>query len=608
MSKKFFTQKSFYFILLILVVAIFFRFWQIDQIPPGLYPDVAMNGNDALGALKTHDFKLFYPENNGREGLFINLIALSFWLFGVSILSIKIVPAVIGVLTVLGLYLFAKALFYYLGYQKRHFIALLSAFLLAIGFWHVNFSRLGFRAILVPFILAWSFYFLFKALNAIRISLAYRQAGESRPNDPNIMNGQTGVVVSLQEGLGADGQALNENEERMKVCSAAHCKILIYLILSGLIFGLGFHTYISYRTAPLILLPVLFFIVVAYWPKFKMRLAEKLPFTHLVKKVYLSDSWWRWDIFFIAIIVAALPIGVYFLQHPQDFLGRAGQVSVFSSASPAKALLTSTVKTLGMFNVYGDANWRHNYAGQPELLWPVGIFFIVGFFFALFQAFRPANYKQKKWPALTAYWTLLFMFGAMLLPEILSLEGVPHALRAIGAIVPVFIFAGLGIFIVYEALKKIFFKDGKKLFALNLLLAAFLIVLAGLEFNKYFLDWGQKKVVQDNFTQTYLDIGNYLNSLPSNIKKFALVNEDGVRVPYPDGIPMPAQTVIFVTQGKSAVSYLVPDLNSSVNVGSGPSVFVPLKRSDAIFSLLKQRLPQGTIENFTNFSVFKIGF
>ena len=71
--------------MLILAVAVFFRFWQLDQIPPGLYPDVAINGINATDALKNHDFKIFYPDNNGREGLFINLIALSFWLFGASI-------------------------------------------------------------------------------------------------------------------------------------------------------------------------------------------------------------------------------------------------------------------------------------------------------------------------------------------------------------------------------------------------------------------------------------------------------------------------------------------------------------------------------------------
>ncbi|KKS65419.1 MAG: hypothetical protein UV34_C0017G0018 [Parcubacteria group bacterium GW2011_GWB1_42_6] len=96
-----FIKKHKIAILLILVMAtaIFFRLYKLGQIPPGLYPDVAINGNDALQALKSGDFKAFYPENNGREGLFMNLIAASFWLFGASVWAIKIVPAILGILT-----------------------------------------------------------------------------------------------------------------------------------------------------------------------------------------------------------------------------------------------------------------------------------------------------------------------------------------------------------------------------------------------------------------------------------------------------------------------------------------------------------------------------
>src|SRR3990167_1256026 len=70
--------------LLLSIIALggFFRFFRIAEAPPGLYPDEAKNGNNALEALATGNFKVFYPENSGREGLFINLQAISLWLFG----------------------------------------------------------------------------------------------------------------------------------------------------------------------------------------------------------------------------------------------------------------------------------------------------------------------------------------------------------------------------------------------------------------------------------------------------------------------------------------------------------------------------------------------
>ena len=38
-------------LILIIAVAVFFRFWQFESIPPGLYQDEAMNGAHALGSL-----------------------------------------------------------------------------------------------------------------------------------------------------------------------------------------------------------------------------------------------------------------------------------------------------------------------------------------------------------------------------------------------------------------------------------------------------------------------------------------------------------------------------------------------------------------------------
>jgi len=79
MSKK---LLNFLYLSIILILAIFFRLWKLNEIPPGLYPDVAINGNEAFFSLKNKDFKVFYPENYGREGLMIWLIALSnFFIF-----------------------------------------------------------------------------------------------------------------------------------------------------------------------------------------------------------------------------------------------------------------------------------------------------------------------------------------------------------------------------------------------------------------------------------------------------------------------------------------------------------------------------------------------
>ena len=195
-------RKSLLALFAILALGAFLRFYHIAAIPPGLYPDEAMNGNNALEALHTGHFSVFYPDNNGREGLYINIVAGSITLFGNEPWAIRLVSALFGIFTVLGIYFLTKELF-----PENPRSALFAAFLLATSFWHINFSRIGFRAIMAPFFLVWSFYFLFAMLSRLR------------PKN----NSQ-----SLRPELSAT--------------------------LGGIFFGLGFHSYIAYRVAPLLLI------------------------------------------------------------------------------------------------------------------------------------------------------------------------------------------------------------------------------------------------------------------------------------------------------------------------------------------------------------------
>ena len=111
-----------------------------------------------------------------------------------------------------------------------------------------------------------------------------------------------------------------------------------------------------------------------------------------------------------------------------------------------------------------------------------------------------------------------------------------------------------------------------------LFLATSLFLLASslVQFNEYFIVWGQSSHTRGAFHVNYLEIGDYLNSLPDNINKYVIVNEDGVAVPYPDGIPMPAQTLIFIERtkfGEPRSFYLKTNEIDKVNVSSSGGAF-----------------------------------
>ena len=102
-------MKKHKLIILILIIGlgIFFRFFRLNETPLGLYPDEAMNGNNALEAQATGDYKSFYPENNGREGFFINMQGISLALFGNEPWALRGVSGVMGTLTIFGVFLLA---------------------------------------------------------------------------------------------------------------------------------------------------------------------------------------------------------------------------------------------------------------------------------------------------------------------------------------------------------------------------------------------------------------------------------------------------------------------------------------------------------------------
>jgi 4-amino-4-deoxy-L-arabinose transferase-like glycosyltransferase len=198
------TKKKFgvYALLFTIIIAGFsLRFFNIDNTPPGVYPDEAVNAADAITANENGNYQMFYPANNGREGLFMNLIAFCFKFFGVSVLTLRLPAILSGTLTILGTYLLTKELFApFFSENRKERIAIIAAYLVAVSYWAINFSRISFRANLLPLDLVFAFYFLFKGV---------------------------------------------------------HTKKYSDFIIGGLIFGIGIHTYIAFRIAPAILVVML---------------------------------------------------------------------------------------------------------------------------------------------------------------------------------------------------------------------------------------------------------------------------------------------------------------------------------------------------------------
>jgi 4-amino-4-deoxy-L-arabinose transferase-like glycosyltransferase len=487
-------RKTFWLLIGILIIATFLRTYHLKTIPPGLYPDEAMNGSNALEALRTHHFKIFYPENNGREGLFMNIQALFVAALGREPWVLRLPSAIFGVMTVLGLFFFSRELMWgrkrdeYAGMPYADRIGLLASFFLATSFWHINFSRIGFRAITASFFLVWALYFFLRALH--------------------------------------------RNDSGRTTSASA--------IMAGVFFGLGFYSYIAFRVMPL-----LFLIFIPFYRK--------------------QPRFWKiTGVFVAAVFIVAAPIGWYFLTHPADFFGRTTQVAVTAASHPFRDLVMNTVKTLGMIDVRGDGNWRHNFSGRPEVFWPVGIFFWMG----ILLTFTRRNRKEK-----LPFLVLFGWFFFALLPVVISDEGIPHALRSILLVLPIMSFAAVGADWAYEKTVEHFHHRGQRttLRAAALLLFALLFLEA---YHTYFVLWAKNTNVPGAFSADYAAIGNTIRALPDDIPKYVFIEAGGGTValkdPFDGGegthnVPIPAQTVMFLTdsfsperQAEHNIHYVVP--------------------------------------------------
>jgi len=481
----------------ILIIAIFLRFYHFTSTPPGLYPDEAMDGNNAAEVVETGHPATFYVEDNGREGLYVNLVAAILKVMPIyEAWVIRLPAAIAGVLTVVGIYYLVAELF-------GNGPGLLAAFLLATSFWHINFSRIGFRAILAPLLLTWALYLLIKAFRAISARRAWW-----------------------------------------------------FAIAAGVVYGLGFYTYIAYRITPL-----LFLLFIPFFRK--------------------KPGFWKWTaVFLVVTFLVAAPIGYYFVQHPADFFGRTAEISVTSTSNPIDIFAKNLGKELLMLNWRGDSNWRQNISGAPELFWPVGIIFLIGFFLGLYALWK-SWHTRKNAPGdnesgredmfpLFSLITMYAWFALAILPAAASDEGIPHALRSILMIPPVMTFAALGGIWLYDMVKK--YSHVKVAYALA---AAFIIFVGIYGYVNYFIVWAQNPNVPGAFNANYVTIGHEINALPSSTPKYVIVTAGGVPV---RGIPTPAETTMFIThsftatdQAANHIHYLLPDQVNSVPPGTPSS-------------------------------------
>ena len=136
--------KKHFLLLLILLLAIFLRFWQLGLVPVGVTHDelgyiynsysISQTGKNVFGEFLPL-LSWLYIGNFPFLPVPIYMSVPFFWFFGLSAFVGRLPSAILGTLDVFLLYILVKQIF------NKTSLALLSALFLAISPWHLHFSR-----------------------------------------------------------------------------------------------------------------------------------------------------------------------------------------------------------------------------------------------------------------------------------------------------------------------------------------------------------------------------------------------------------------------------------------------------------------------------------
>jgi hypothetical protein len=152
-------------LIVILLIASFLRLYKISSDPVSLFGDELDVGYHAYSILKTgKDYSgNFMPLHfqslaEWRTPLYLYSAVPTVAIFGINALGVRLPAAIFGILGILGIYLLIKEL------TNNKNLGLISAAILTINPWHLQYSRAGFEVTMLLTFLFFGLYIFLKSL------------------------------------------------------------------------------------------------------------------------------------------------------------------------------------------------------------------------------------------------------------------------------------------------------------------------------------------------------------------------------------------------------------------------------------------------------------
>jgi 4-amino-4-deoxy-L-arabinose transferase-like glycosyltransferase len=280
-------------------------------------------------------------------------------------------------------------------------------------------------------------------------------------------------------------RALTDDQE---ASPARATRRLAYFALGGIWLGAAMYTYLSSRFLPFI--PLLFF---GYWS---------------LRRQARREHWVGMAVFFVAWAVVFAPLAVYYFNHPDVFGRRAGQVLnlPLALAGDPGPLISSTLRTLGMFSLIGPDSSRYGLTGLP-VFDPFGaVFFLIGLIVSLARL-RRSPQQSAPYAFLTIWWLV------MLIPDFITGES-PHFLRTVGALPPTYILWALGILTLGTWLVSRVPSLVRR-WAVPAL-ALYLVAVGWFSVRDYFFRWARDAEAREIYGADFTEVARYLENTEPN--------------------------------------------------------------------------------------------
>ncbi len=532
----------------IMLVATAFRLLALNDVPPGLHHDEVIIGQIAKDILRGR-LAIYFTAGYGHEPLYHYLLAGLFALLGANAFVLRLTSAFVALLGLAITYRFTRRVF-------SPIVALGTLAWMAVSLWPVFFARLGLRGITLPLLSTLTAYLLWKAL---RFSPMRSESQATRAASTRGLHAKR-PASNLQ----LPTSNLQPPTSNLQPPTSHFIPHPSPFILPGILLGLTLYTYQASRVFPIIFGVFALYLLLFHRNIFKQRRRGIAVF------------------FTLAAIVAA-PLAIYLTVINPAAEERVADLSgplLKLAAGDLTEVIHSTLNTLGMFTIVGDAVLIYNVGGRPVFPEPAGAaLFYLGVWLCLWRWRQPGY-------AFVLIWMAISLVPAMVTPFS------PNFVRTIAAWPIPFVLCGLAMLEISQFVRKFTrhsvtlstHHSSRHIAALSpvtrhlslvphhLATIIFVLALAAnalLTARDYFLDWPRGDYVrfwqQTTWTQAARALGADPSSLPVAASGLSihdldpqtfdlLANRPDLKVKWFD-----CRNAILFPGGGAAARYLSPD-------------------------------------------------